>query len=491
VFPNWRLQLRDARRALREGRLDRACVVLSQDDLCEFRQAKELSAKLATKFADRAREKMLSGQTSAGWRDLAMAERFEADDATLHEMREQYALSSLAKAEQLLASGRTGVARQELRKLAGRKISSQVLSERRKSLDEIAVQISEVETQISTGNAAAALQSLSQVAEQVKGLNATMKAAESHAATNSLGKRVAQLQAACGQHVDQSHQLLAAADAHEWHEVLRLADSLLATAPSDRIARAARKKAWHEVGLDSTQLYRPAEGRSLSQTSRRASVPLQTNLNRSTHARSQNSSDTMPASNPPDRRMMWVDAVGGFLVCLDEEIVIGQPAPGSNIALPILADLSRRHAVLRREGGAYTLDPLGMVKVDGRELTGPTVLGGEHEIQLGTAVRLKFVRPHALSSTARITIASGHRSQPHADSILLMADSCVLGPESHSHIACKHWPGDVILFRQRGGLFCRSTHNVTVDGVAAEGPARVECGTRLEGEDFALSVENA
>lgn len=491
MFPNWRLQLRDARRALREGRLDRACVVLSQDDLSEFRQAKELSAKLAAKFADRAREKMLAGQTAAGWRDLALAERFEADDATLTQMREQYAERSLNKAEQLLASGRTGVARQELQKLAGRKIASQVLCERRLQLEQLAAEFAEIEKLIATGNAAAALQSLAQMAEQCGPQNATINAAESSEAAPSLGDRAEQLRSACDRHIDLSHQLLAAADAHQWHEVLRLADGLLATAPSDRIARAARKKAWHEVGLDATQAYRPTDSRSPSRWGHRSPVPLQTNSNRSTHAPRHNSSDTMPATNPPDRRMMWVDAVGGFLVCLDDEILIGQPTPGSNIALPILADLSRRHAVLRREGGAYTLDPLGKVLVDGRELTGPTVLGGEHEIQLGSAVRLKFARPHALSSTARITIVSGHRSQPHADSILLMADSCVLGPKSHSHVTCKHWPGDVILFRQRGGLFCRASHSITVDGVASEGPARVECGTRLEGENLALSLENA
>lgn len=485
MFPSWRMQLRDARRALREGRLDRACAVLSQDNLREFRQAQELSAKLADKFTDRARKRMLAGQTSAGWNDLAFAERFELENskvaADIETLREQYAENSLAKAEQLLASGRTAVARQELRKLAGRKIALQPLAERRRYLDQIAAQIAEAEGLIASGNASASQQKLAQVAEQVSSIIATMDAPKP-STDDCLAQRVAQLQSACDEHVEQSHQLLAAADAHRWNEVLRLADELLSKAPGDRIARAARKKAWHEVGLDATQLYRPAQAKS--------PIELQGSSVRSTHAPTNDCSDTMSASVAPNRKMMWVDAVGGFLVCADDEIVIGQPTPGSNIALPILADLSRRHAILRREGGAYTLDPLAPVKVDGRELSGPTVLGAEHEIELGSAVRLQFVRPHALSSTVRITIISGHRTQPRADSILLMADSCVLGPKPHCHVRCKRWPGDVILFHQRGDTYCRATHPIVVDGVAVDGPARIECGSRLEGEDFALSIED-
>ena len=45
-------------------------------------------------------------------------------------------------------------------------------------------------------------------------------------------------------------------------------------------------------------------------------------------------------SNP--RCILWVDAVGGYLVCLGDEIVLGQAIPGTTVDVPILADLSRR-----------------------------------------------------------------------------------------------------------------------------------------------------
>ncbi len=202
--------------------------------------------------------------------------------------------------------------------------------------------------------------------------------------------------------------------------------------------------------------------------------------------------DTMPSSAALSRFMIWVDSVGGYLVCTDDEVVLGHPAKDSVIALPIRADLARRHAILRREAGTYTIEPLGKVSIDGRPLTGPTVLGGEQEIQLGDTVRIKFTMPHALSATARLLLTSPHRTEPRADAVLLMADSCVLGPKSHCHIECRGWGGDVVLFRKGEGLAVRASEPISIDGVEVvevAGPADLPLGSRLEGESFALSLE--
>ena len=64
--------------------------------------------------------------------------------------------------------------------------------------------------------------------------------------------------------------------------------------------------------------------------------------------------------------MLWVDAVGGYLVCLGDEIWIGQAAPGNAIAITIQAELSRRHAKLTRAGEGYVLEAAHPVLIDGR-----------------------------------------------------------------------------------------------------------------------------
>ncbi len=77
MFPSWRMKLGEARRALRSGELDRASAIVQQDELKEFRQARELSVELAQCFADRARGRLLDGHSSAGWRDVQQADNHQ------------------------------------------------------------------------------------------------------------------------------------------------------------------------------------------------------------------------------------------------------------------------------------------------------------------------------------------------------------------------------------------------------------------------------
>jgi hypothetical protein len=186
---------------------------------------------------------------------------------------------------------------------------------------------------------------------------------------------------------------------------------------------------------------------------------------------------------------LWVDAVGGFLVCLDDAVAIGQPAAGEPLAVPILADLSRRHAVIRREAGAYVLEPVHRTLVDGREISGPFVLSDNQLIQLGDNVRVRFSRPHALSATARLVLESHHKTQPSADAVLLMADSCVLGPNRHCHVRCRSWDRDVVVFRQNEQVFCRADEPLIIDGVAAGNSSEIQSGMRVEGQDFSFAWE--
>lgn len=217
----------------------------------------------------------------------------------------------------------------------------------------------------------------------------------------------------------------------------------------------------------------------------------------STHHSATTKDDTVAGSSKPDRevdrRMVWVDSVGGFLLCLDNEVTLGQPVgeTSSGPTVPILADISRRHAVLRREAGSYVLEPLGPTFVDGQPITGPMVLTGECTIGLGESVRLRFEKPHALSLTARLTVISGHRTTPSADSVLLMADSCVLGAESHCHVRCRGWKENVILYRQAGEIYCRSKRPLRANDSPASEAVRLSENCRVEGQDFSMFVELA
>jgi hypothetical protein len=196
------------------------------------------------------------------------------------------------------------------------------------------------------------------------------------------------------------------------------------------------------------------------------------------------------ASKMPDRFLLWVDAVGGYLVCLKNEIAIGQPvSSGDSPDVPILGDLSRRHAIVRREGESYSIEALRAVRVNGRTVQGRAPLLEGSTIDLGSGVQLRFRLPHPLSATARLEFVSPHRTQPSTSAVLLMADACIMGSAATSHVSAPLWRHEVVLFRQAEELACRTSATVQVDGVTNQGRSKLRARSRVEGTEFAFSLE--
>ncbi len=474
MFPSWRLQLCEARAALHQGRLDRACQVLAIKELQEYRQTQQLTAEVARKFVDRARHRLSQGDTQGGWHDLALAEQLAAGTKGIDQLRHDYSRHELELAAHELGAGRTAAALTLLSRLATRGLGG----DPRRQLRLLAEGMQQAERQLAEGQAGESLQTLSSLGEQDCLGDGTIDTGRRKGAYSAVGERIEWLRQRCQDYLALSGTLLHAMEKQNWPDVLTTADRLLAVAPRDPIARRARREAWHTVGLDATVLYQPAK------------ISPQICLEQ-TPARGPAGKDgqAMPGDNTPQRFLLWVDAVGGYLMVTDDEVVLGQPAGDTPIAVPIRADLSRRHTILRRDRGSYVLDPLGPTRLDGQVLQGPTVLANRHEIELGQGVRFEFTRPHALSATARLTPLSHHRTDPRADAVLLMADSCVLGSGSHSHIRCDTWKSEIVLIARGGELSCRSTSPISVDGVEEAGPRLLRSNSRIEGNNLGISLE--
>lgn len=189
------------------------------------------------------------------------------------------------------------------------------------------------------------------------------------------------------------------------------------------------------------------------------------------------------------RLVAWIDTVGGYLLCLGDEISLGQMSPHGAADIPFLADLSRRHAVIRRTGESYVMTPIHLVRVDGVKLAGPVVLRDRALLQLGDTVQLRFCRPHALSATALLIPESHHRIEPAVDAIVLMSDSCILGPQEHSHIRCRHWPGDLVLVRRGEQLRAHTEMPLEVNGQPYDPQSCIVGNGRLENDTIGLSIE--
>jgi hypothetical protein len=485
MFPTWRLRLREARVAWQSGRYDDASRVLADESLREFLPAKRLARDVAGKMVERARNRFASGDTSAGWQDLQVADRLGGQVEAVNQARHDYADAALRDACKFIAAGEPASALSRLEKLHKRGLSDDPI----RACTQIAQHLQESAKLASHGHFVEAIAAIrhaeafarldgSPVCRPADGL---MNDVAAH--LDSEAKRLESTVAECQRLTSEMH---AALTTENWSTVLSAADALLAIAPQHSAAAQARRKAWKAVGMDVTRIY---TGRLP-----RGPVPIAmhnaVNRRASTRHSSRSSEvDTVAGSEKPQRALLWIDSVGGFLVCLDNAITIGQPSAGEHVALPILADLSRRHAVIRRESGAYIIDPLQRTVIDGREIKVPTVLADNQLIQLGDNVRIRFHKSHALSATAKLTIESHHKTQPSADAILLMADSCVLGPNRHCHVRCRDWQRDVVVYRQNEQLFCRADEPLSVDGVEAAGRSEIQSGARVEGEDFSFAWE--
>lgn len=482
MFPTWRLRLREARVACQNGRYDEASAMLADEKLREFLPAKQLAQQVAGKLLERASSRFALGDTAAGWQDLNTADRLGGGNEAIDQLRHRYEEQMLGDVRRFLAAGQTQPALTHLHKLRQHGLADEPV----RNLHQVASLMQEAEQNAARGHFPEAVAAIDR-AQAVTGILAKEPGIMDSVAAKLTAERE-RLQSSSSECQRLSAEMHAALTAQNWGAVLSAADALLAVAPQHMAAGQARRRAWKAVGMDVTQL----------NAGRVAGRPVSLAVNNSVGRRGRPSTrpisrssevDTVAGKEQPQRALLWVDAVGGFLVCFDDSITLGQPSPGDAIALPILADLSRRHAILHRDAGAYVLEPLQRTRVDGREITSPFVLSDGQLIQLGDNVCIRFNRPHALSATAKLTFESHHKTQPTADGVLLMADSCVLGPNRHCHVRCRDWQRDVIIYRQNNQVFCRADEPLSIDGVPATSKSEIQSGARVEGEDFSFAWE--
>src|SRR5687767_194677 len=111
---------------------------------------------------------------------------------------------------------------------------------------------------------------------------------------------------------------------------------------------------------------------------------------------------------PSPRLLLWIDGVGGFLVCLGQRLKLGQVNLDAMPDVPLLADISRHHATLQRDPEGYFLEAVRTVQVNGQPVE-RGFLRHDDRLTLGKACQLLFRQPVPVSASARLDVVSGHR----------------------------------------------------------------------------------
>lgn len=190
-----------------------------------------------------------------------------------------------------------------------------------------------------------------------------------------------------------------------------------------------------------------------------------------------------------ERFAVWIDRVGVFLVCLGDSVSIGGPASDKSADVSLLANLSRRHATLERTGERYVIHAHAPVHVAGRAVHDRADLCDGHDLQLGGNVCLRFRLPTVMSGSARLEFLSDHRPAISADGVILMDDTCLLGPTAENHIHCPDWTQSLLLYRREGGLYCKARDDLFINDCQTPGGGRLPPGTVVTGNSFRFRIE--
>jgi hypothetical protein len=244
-----------------------------------------------------------------------------------------------------------------------------------------------------------------------------------------------------------------------------VAEQVLARAPQHAEARKARARAWKAIEPITVAMRPPGTD---------GNVQVETNG---------------PAiDGSPTRFLLWIDGVGGYLVCLGARLTLGQATLDPPADVPLVADVSRLHATLTRDAEGYVLEAVRPVQVNGQATTRALLRPGDR-VTLGTSCQFQFLQPVPVSASARLDLVSGHRLPIAVDAILLMADTLVLGSGPQVHVTVPDLKQPVILFRHKDGLGLRHGGRLSVNGERGGDRALLPSQAVVNGDEIAFALE--
>lgn len=468
MLGQWRVVLRQAEEAARQGRYADAYALASRPEVADHHHAMQFRGRLGLDLIARATRRGAVDDLQGAIDDLDLAERMGAPPDSLAAARLNLAARSVDEVASRLESGDPERALERIDELAHRKVGGPALRRSR----EIALAWRQGLSEGRRGEFGRACEQLDRAERLAAGMGAGSAERAISAAKVELENRrktVAPL-------VD---ALYAALGESRWPEILTAAEAVLAVVPEHPAARQARTNAWRQIAAIG-----PAQGAIPTRAARPPSLdPDRTRLDFER--------PPTPASvvGPSGRFLLWVDAVGGFLVCLDDRIVLGRAGEGSHADVPLLGDLSRHHAVLERQGDGYLLRPQHATFVNGSLVADQALLKDGDVIRLGATVELEFQRPSPVSATARLVVVSRHRLSLAVSSVVLMAETCIIGRDPQAHVKAQALKAPVVLYRQAGGLWCRAAGAFEVDGQTRALRAPLALESSVLGEGFSFSLE--
>jgi hypothetical protein len=448
-----------------------------------------MMSEVAHRYRVRAEKALRQDDAETAWKDLLAAESLNTSDPELTKLRTVLTKLGLAECRAGVLTGHPLRVLEALARLKQRTAYHPDFAWYEDAAREWVI----AHEQADRGDFSAALVSLDRGRAKVP--------TDLHSGFDECREEFTRRQATCGSAVS---ELYAAAEANRWADVLRHADTVMATAPDHREARNLKARAWQVIqsGIITPSQVVPAPSEEVVELAWAmaggATASTKTHPGR-IHSVSTPSDGSPRPSSPgtpaemdspvvPKRFILWIDGVGGYLVCLGARVGFGQATGSGPVDVPLFADVSRLHAELTRDTEGYVLESGREVMVNGQAVRRSVLTSGDR-VTLGSTCQFVFHQPVPISPSARLELVSGHRLPLAVDGILLMAENLILGPHPPVHVPMPESSGNVILYRSKDGLGIRFGGPFKIDNQPFRDRTTLPVPCSVTSESFSFAIE--
>ena len=386
MLGHWNIILRQAEEAARVGRFEEAYALANRPGVADHHHVVQFRSRLALDLISRATRRGVVDDLSGAIEDLDLAERIGAPPDSLAAARLSLADRVAEEVRVDLDAGEPARALERIEELARHKISGPALRRSREIAESWQAAVAEGRR----GEFGRAQEQLDRAERLAGGAGAT--AAQQAVAAVKVELENRQRGAA-----PKVEALYAALSEGKWPPILSAAEAVLAIIPEHPAARQARSRAWQQIAaIGPAAAQWPHRGGRAPQQANPMTKPgtvEEHNGPQRAHAepegivwlngasadqggacgrQEEHAAHKVPAdapsprpspmgapmpprpltrvdaTGPKGRFLLWVDAVGGYLVCLDDRVLLGRAGPDSHADVPLMGDLSRNHATLLR-----------------------------------------------------------------------------------------------------------------------------------------------
>lgn len=486
------LTLRQAQEAITAGRPDDAHRLLEPLLAEGHRRAFKLAREVVKAYLARARAALDQHNPETAWRDLIVAESLNTGETAVAELRQTLARLSLVQIRAMLEAGRPIDAIDHIAKTRDRGVRHPTLE--------------------LLESAAKDWVHAQELADRGEFLRATAELDRIRPAlpppTTGIDRYRSEVDRRHALFCDAVERLYDAAEAKRWREAVSVAAEVLAVAPDHREAKAIRGKAWIVAAPETADFAVPSDGsaaagalaRSDTRThagrweSARPAAPISAPPRAVPRANPVSSNPSSMLSSAggapvPKRFLLWVDGVGGYLVCLSNRVTFGQATAEGPVDVPLFAEVSRTHAEVTRDGEGYVIESGRGIRINGAE-TKRAVLSAGDRVTLGSSCQFLLHKPVPVSSSLRLELTSGHRLPVAVDGVLLMGNELMLGAGPEAHIELKGLDAPVLIYRSREGLSVRvPNRRFTIDDRPCEDRAPLPLPAVVSCDAFTFAIE--